>query len=46
MNQKIIFTLVILLSLASFSVNAQEREIANGTKQFNRYAFVDSQKIF
>ncbi|MGO4911442.1 OmpA family protein [Leeuwenhoekiella sp. W20_SRS_FM14] len=46
MNQKFIFTLVILLSLTSFSVNAQERDIANGTKQFNRYAFVDSQKIF
>ena len=46
MNQRLFFTLALLFSLNSFLVNAQERDIEKGTKQFNRYAFVDSQKIF
>mgnify|MGYP003672515616 FL=1 len=45
MNHKLLYTLVIILTF-SFTGNSQEREIASGTKQFNKYAFVDSQKIF
>ncbi|MEZ7494991.1 OmpA family protein [Leeuwenhoekiella aequorea] len=45
MNHKLLYTLVIILTF-SFIGNSQEREIASGTKQFNKYAFVDSQKIF
>ena len=45
MNHKLLYTLIIILTF-SFTGNSQEREIASGTKQFNKYAFVDSQKIF
>tara|TARA_R110002051_G_scaffold72941_3_gene131851 strand:+ start:379 stop:2301 length:1923 start_codon:yes stop_codon:yes gene_type:complete len=45
MNHKLLYTLILILTF-SFTGNSQEREIASGTKQFNKYAFVDSQKIF
>ncbi|RXG20515.1 OmpA family protein [Leeuwenhoekiella aequorea] len=45
MNHKLLYTLIIILTF-NFTGNSQEREIASGTKQFNKYAFVDSQKIF
>ena len=45
MNHKLLYTLILILTF-SFTGNSQEREIAIGTKQFNKYAFVDSQKIF
>nr|AOE08452.1 cell envelope biogenesis protein OmpA [uncultured bacterium] len=45
MNHKFLYSLIIILTF-SFIGNSQEREIASGTKQFNKYAFVDSQKIF
>lgn len=45
MNHKLLYTLIIILTF-NFTGYSQEREIASGTKQFNKYAFVDSQKIF
>ncbi len=45
MFKKLLFT-VFVLGCFSTLVQAQERDLAKGTKKFDQYAFVDSQKIF
>ncbi|MCC4214373.1 OmpA family protein [Leeuwenhoekiella parthenopeia] len=45
MLQKLLLSVFVLVCFSAF-LNAQERDLAKGTKKFNQYAFVDSQKIF
>ena len=45
MFKKLQLSILVLVCFSTF-VNAQERDLAKGTKKFNQYAFVDSQKIF
>jgi len=45
MFKKLQLSIVVLVCFSTF-VYAQERDLSKGTKKFNQYAFVDSQKIF
>ena len=45
MFQKLLLSVFVLVCFSAL-VNAQERDLAKGTKKFDQYAFVDSQKIF